>query len=69
MHYTHRAAGVITYSSFLHASGRNPGKNGLSNKSRIFMSTASPIIVALDFPSEKETLQLVDRLLPETCRL
>jgi len=33
------------------------------------MSTASPIIVALDFPSEKETLQLIDRLQPDTCRL
>ena len=33
------------------------------------MSTTSSIIVALDFPSEKETLELVDRLQPETCRL
>ena len=33
------------------------------------MTAASPIIVALDFPSEKETLQLVDKLQPETCRL
>ena len=33
------------------------------------MTTTSPIIVALDFPTENETLQLVDRLEPDTCRL
>ena len=33
------------------------------------MKTTSPVIVALDFPSEKETLQLVDQLQPEMCRL
>lgn len=33
------------------------------------MSRTSPIIVALDFPSESETMQLVDRLEPSLCRL
>jgi orotidine-5'-phosphate decarboxylase len=33
------------------------------------MSQTSPIIVALDFPSEKETMQLVDQLQPSLCRL
>ena len=33
------------------------------------MSQTSPVIVALDFPSEKETLQLVDQLEPSLCRL
>ena len=33
------------------------------------MVTESPVIVALDFPSEKETLELVDRIRPDTCRL
>ena len=31
--------------------------------------TSSPVIVALDFPSEQETLQLVERLDPSLCRL
>ena len=31
--------------------------------------TTSPVIVALDFPSEKETMQLVERLDPGLCRL
>ena len=31
--------------------------------------TTSPVIVALDFPSEKETMQLVERLDPSLCRL
>ena len=33
------------------------------------MTKTSPIIVALDFPSEKETMQLVDQLEPSLCRL
>lgn len=33
------------------------------------MNNPSPIIVALDFPSEKETMQLVDQLDPTLCRL
>jgi orotidine-5'-phosphate decarboxylase len=33
------------------------------------MTQSSPIIVALDFPSERETMQLVDKLEPELCRL
>jgi len=33
------------------------------------MSQTSPVIVALDFPSERETLQLVDQLEPALCRL
>jgi len=33
------------------------------------MSQTSPIIVALDFPSEQETLQLVEQLEPSLCRL
>jgi len=33
------------------------------------MSQASPVIVALDFPSENEALQLVDQLEPALCRL
>ena len=33
------------------------------------MSQTSPVIVALDFPSEQETLQLVDQLDPALCRL
>ena len=33
------------------------------------MSQTSPIIVALDFPSERETMQLVDQLEPSLCRL
>lgn len=33
------------------------------------MTNTSPIIVALDFPSEKETMQLVDQLEPSLCRL
>ncbi|NOQ88765.1 MAG: orotidine-5'-phosphate decarboxylase [Gammaproteobacteria bacterium] len=33
------------------------------------MSQTSPVIVALDFPSEQETLQLVDQLEPSLCRL
>ena len=31
--------------------------------------TQSPVIVALDFPSEKETMQLVEQLEPALCRL
>lgn len=33
------------------------------------MTKTSSIIVALDFPSEKETMQLVDQLEPSLCRL
>ncbi len=33
------------------------------------MSQTSPVIVALDLPSEQETLQLVDQLDPALCRL
>jgi orotidine-5'-phosphate decarboxylase len=33
------------------------------------MSKTSPVIVALDFPSEYETMQLVDQLEPSLCRL
>ena len=33
------------------------------------MSQTSPVIVALDFSSEQETLQLVDQLEPALCRL
>lgn len=33
------------------------------------MSTDSPIIVALDFPSAEQALSLVERLQPERCRL
>jgi orotidine-5'-phosphate decarboxylase len=33
------------------------------------MTESSPVIVALDFPSEKETMQLVDQLEPSLCRL
>jgi orotidine-5'-phosphate decarboxylase len=33
------------------------------------MQKTSPIIVALDYPSEKETLQLVEQLQPSLCRL
>ena len=33
------------------------------------MSNTSPVIVALDFPSEKETMQLVEQLEPSLCRL
>ena len=33
------------------------------------MKQTSPVIVALDFPSEQETLQLVDQLEPALCRL
>jgi orotidine-5'-phosphate decarboxylase len=33
------------------------------------MQKSSPIIVALDYPSEKETLQLVEQLQPSLCRL
>lgn len=33
------------------------------------MKKTSPIIVALDFPSKKETMQLVDQLDPSLCRL
>lgn len=33
------------------------------------MNQTSPIIVALDYPSEKETMQLVDQLEPSLCRL
>ena len=33
------------------------------------MNQTSPVIVALDFPSEQETLQLVDQLEPSLCRL
>jgi len=39
------------------------------NEIRNFMNTTSPVIVALDFPSEKETMQLVDQLEPSLCRL
>ncbi|HEB82566.1 MAG TPA: orotidine-5'-phosphate decarboxylase [Gammaproteobacteria bacterium] len=33
------------------------------------MKTQSPVIVALDFPSEAETLKLVEQLSPDMCRL
>lgn len=33
------------------------------------MNQSSPVIVALDFPSEKEAMQLVDQLEPSLCRL
>ena len=33
------------------------------------MKKISPVIVALDFPSEKETMQMVDQLEPSLCRL
>ena len=33
------------------------------------MSQTSPIVVALDFPSERETMQLVEQLEPSLCRL
>ena len=33
------------------------------------MSQSSPVIVALDFPTEDETMQLVDQLEPSLCRL
>jgi orotidine-5'-phosphate decarboxylase len=33
------------------------------------MTNTSPVIVALDFPSEKETMQLVEQLEPSLCRL
>ncbi len=33
------------------------------------MSKTSPVIVALDFPSEQETMQLVEQLEPSLCRL
>jgi len=33
------------------------------------MSQTPPIIVALDFPSERETMQLVEQLEPSLCRL
>jgi orotidine-5'-phosphate decarboxylase len=33
------------------------------------MNQSSPVIVALDFPSEGETMQLVDQLEPALCRL
>ena len=33
------------------------------------MTQTSPVIVALDFPSEKETMQLVEQLEPALCRL
>lgn len=33
------------------------------------MTRTSPIIVALDFPCESETMQLVDKLEPSLCRL
>jgi orotidine-5'-phosphate decarboxylase len=33
------------------------------------MTNTSPVIVALDFPSERETMQLVDQLEPSLCRL
>jgi len=33
------------------------------------MKQTSPVIVALDFPSEKETMQLVEQLEPSLCRL
>ena len=33
------------------------------------MNKSSPVIIALDFPSEAETMQLVDQLEPSLCRL
>jgi orotidine-5'-phosphate decarboxylase len=33
------------------------------------MSQTSPVIIALDFPSEHEAMQLVDQLQPSLCRL
>jgi orotidine-5'-phosphate decarboxylase len=39
------------------------------HKRKIYMTQSSPIIVALDFPSEQETMQLVDQLEPSLCRL
>jgi orotidine-5'-phosphate decarboxylase len=33
------------------------------------MSQTSPIVVGLDFPTERETMQLVDQLEPSLCRL
>ncbi len=33
------------------------------------MTQTSPVIVALDFPSEKETMQMVDQLDPSLCRV
>lgn len=33
------------------------------------MTKTSPIIVALDYSSEQETMQLVDQLDPSLCRL
>jgi orotidine-5'-phosphate decarboxylase len=33
------------------------------------MNNTSPVILALDFPSEAETMQLVDQLEPSLCRL
>ena len=33
------------------------------------MTKTTPIIVALDFPSKNETMQLVDQLDPSLCRL
>ena len=33
------------------------------------MSQSSPIIVALDFPDESQTMQLVEQLEPSLCRL
>lgn len=33
------------------------------------MPCSSPVIVALDFPSERETMQLVEQLDPSSCRL
>jgi orotidine-5'-phosphate decarboxylase len=33
------------------------------------MTETSPVIVALDYPSEKETMQLVEQLQPSLCRL
>lgn len=33
------------------------------------MNQTSPVIVALDFPSEKETMQMVDQLDPSLCRV
>ena len=33
------------------------------------MNNTSPIIVALDFPAEREALELVDKLQPGSCRL
>lgn len=33
------------------------------------MSQTSPIVVALDYPSERETMQLVEQLEPSLCRL